>query len=273
LINSAVGYDTKIQRTRQLIWQNDKVAQAIVDCGLEFYEIGFAELISYVREAEAAGTSVDRVSVAQTLKHFVRDWAVDGEHERSPMFPQILETLDKLFPRPGRDKIRVLVPGSGLNRLAHDIAGLGGKHSTLSSRPYSNSLPSADFEVTANEWSSYMNIAYRYVTSLRQPNSTVIHPFLDWWSHQPTTSELHRRVTFPDIPVDASAALLVEGDFTTAFKGRDDTGHYDAVVTFFFIDTARSLLSYLETIHRLLKPGENATYPFRWANFSTKLTN
>jgi carnosine N-methyltransferase len=131
LINSVVGYDSKIQKTRQLISQNDKVAQAIVDCGLEFYDIGFAELVAYVREAEASGTSVDRVSVSQALKHFVRDWAVDGEHEREPMFPQILETLDRIFPRPGRDKIRVLVPGSGLNRLAHDISGLGGKDSNI----------------------------------------------------------------------------------------------------------------------------------------------
>jgi carnosine N-methyltransferase len=101
-----------------------------------------------------------------------------------------------------------------------------------------------------------MNVAYRYVASLRQLNSTAIHPFLDWWSHQPTTSELHRRVTFPDVQADASAALLVEGDFTSVFNGKQSTGHYDVVVTFFFIDTARSLMSYIETIHRLLKPGK-----------------
>lgn len=111
------------------------------------------------------------------------------------------------------------------------------------------------FDVTANEWSMYMNFAYRYVTSRRQVNSTAAYPFIDWWSHQPTTQELHRRVTFPDVPVDPSDVLLVEGDFTTAFNGQNNTGRYDAVVTLFFIDTARNVLSYMETIRRVLKPG------------------
>jgi carnosine N-methyltransferase len=112
------------------------------------------------------------------------------------------------------------------------------------------------FEVTANEWSSYMNLAYRFMTSRQNANSTAIHPFIDWWSHQPTTSELHRRVEFPDVHVDPSAVLLVEGDFNTAFIGGRYTATYDAVVTYFFLDTARNLLTYLMTIHRLLRPGK-----------------
>lgn len=113
------------------------------------------------------------------------------------------------------------------------------------------------FEVTANEWSMYMNLAYRFVMSRREAGSTALYPFIDWWSHQATTEKLHRQVVFPDVPVDPSDVLLVEGDFTTAFNEQGaSTGGYDAVVTLFFIDTARSLLSYLETIHRVLKPGK-----------------
>ena len=63
-------------------------------------------------------------------------------------------------------------------------------------------------------------------------------------------------MSFPDVPVDPSDVLLVEGDFTTAFNERGNTGRYDAVVTLFFIDTARNALSYMETIHRVLKPGK-----------------
>lgn len=43
------------------------------------------------------------------------------------------------------------------------------------------------------------------------------------------------------------------------------TGKYDIIVTLFFIDTARSLVSYLETIHRLLRPGG------RWINLGPLL--
>ena len=72
-----------------------------------------------------------------------------------------------------------------------------------------------------------------------------------------------RPVAFPDIPFDPAAVLLVEGDFTTAFG--DETATYDAVVTHFFIDTARNLMSYFDTIARLLKPGGY------WINFGPLL--
>jgi carnosine N-methyltransferase len=105
-----------------------------------------------------------------------------------------------------------------------------------------------------NEWSMYMNLAYRQI--MREPiisNSQSYHPWLDWWSHHATTSDMQRAVSFPDSFVDKSAVLLVEGDFTTVFNGEE--GQYDVLVTLFFIDTARNLLTYLETIHRLLRPG------------------
>lgn len=113
---------------KQLIDKNDKVAQAIVDNALDFYGIEFTELAKFVKDAEAGGKTAERVSVSQALKHFARDWAADGEHERVATFPQILETLEERFPnRSDENPIRVLVPGAGVGRLAHDIADLGGE--------------------------------------------------------------------------------------------------------------------------------------------------
>jgi carnosine N-methyltransferase len=59
------------------------------------------------------------------------------------------------------------------------------------------------------------------------------------------------------------SVLLVEGDFTTVFSKQQ--GEYDVIVTHFFIDTARNLLSYFDTIHRLLKHGGF------WINFGPLL--
>lgn len=114
-----------------------------------------------------------------------------------------------------------------------------------------------------NEWSAFMNLAYRYLSSLSTPFSVSFHPYIDWWSHQATTSDLQRSVAFPDTVADPTSVLLVEGDFTTAFT--EQAGAYDVVVTLFFIDTARNLVSYLETIHRLLRPGG------RWINLGPLL--
>jgi carnosine N-methyltransferase len=74
-----------------------------------------------------------------------------------------------------------------------------------------------------------------------------------------------RPVAFPHVPVNPRSVVLVEGDFTTAFTGRDSTASYDVVVTHFFIDTARNLASYLDTIERVLKPGGY------WVNFGPLL--
>ena len=114
-----------------------------------------------------------------------------------------------------------------------------------------------------NEWSTYMNLAYRYVSSRSAPNSVSFHPYIDWWSHHATTDDLQRSVTFPDQVINPSSVLLIEGDFTTVFE--EHTGQYDIIVTLFFIDTARNLVSYLETIHRLLRPGG------RWVNLGPLL--
>lgn len=135
MINAATNYDAKIKCTEELVRENDRVAQDIVDCALDFYDVDFNELSSFVHQAEASGKQAERVSVSQALKHYVRDWAGEGEHERSSTFPQIIETLERYFPERLKeeyksshgDHVRVLVPGSGVGRLAHDIAGLGGE--------------------------------------------------------------------------------------------------------------------------------------------------
>ena len=128
LINAATNYESKIKRTEELVRANDRVAQDIVDCALDFYDVDFTELSTFARQVEASGKTPERVSVSQALKHYVRDWAVEGEHERASAFPQILETLEKHFPERQKETdehVRVLVPGSGVGRLAHEITGLG----------------------------------------------------------------------------------------------------------------------------------------------------
>ncbi|PLB48678.1 N2227-domain-containing protein [Aspergillus steynii IBT 23096] len=234
LVESTIHYTRKLNTIEHLLEANEKLAKDIVTQGLQFYNVSQSELDEFIRHQERQSQSTDRTSVAQAMKHFVRDWADEGFDERQESFPCVLKAL-KSVPKPSDRPLRVLVPGAGVGRLAHEIDELGG------------------FEVTMNEWSMYMNLVYRYLVSLSTPNSVSFHPYIDWWSHHATTSDLQRSVVFPDQVVDPSSVLLVEGDFTTAFT--EETGKYDVIVTLFFIDTARNLVSYLENIHRLLRPG------------------
>lgn len=98
----------------------------------------------------------------------------------------------------------------------------------------------------------YMNIAYRYIETNRVEDSHALHPFVDSWSHHSTHSNQLRPLTFPDTSLNSTSVVLVEGDFTTVFP---QPGEFDVVVTYFFIDTARNLMSYLDTIKKVLKPG------------------
>ncbi|KAG5986487.1 hypothetical protein E4U54_005389 [Claviceps lovelessii] len=99
----------------------------------------------------------------------------------------------------------------------------------------------------------YMNAVYRFLESQPTASSQSFYPFVDGWSHHATDENMHRSLQFPDVPIDKQKVLMVEGDFTTEF--RTYSGHYDVLLTYFFIDTARNLMSYLNTIKDVLRQG------------------
>lgn len=239
---STVPYAEKLEKASSLIRENDILVQKIIDHGLSYYDLTFTEVLSFRSAHRNDSKPVsDHASVVQSLKHFVRDWSSAGSHERDVTFPQILTTLKTLYPDTAvREAKKILVPGAGLGRLSYEIAAMG-------------------FETIANEYSFYQNLAHLWMLSV--PNTMprdalTLYPFINWWSHQRTTASLLRGVAFPDTQLSPSALeklSLIDGDFTTAFYA--ETGTYDVVVTLFFIDTARSIVDYLDKIHAALQPG------------------
>jgi hypothetical protein len=219
----------------ELIYENESLCKAIIAHAMAFYGIEQKELDAHIKEAVKAGRVADRISSSQTLKHFVRDWADEGSKERFDAFPCILSTLTNLkTTTPSTPPLKILLPGSGVGRLGTEVADLGG------------------FEVTLNEWSMYMNVGYRFIEAHTASSPFVFHPFIDGLSHHKSTADLLRPIHAPNATPNPSV-LLIEGDFNTAFN--DHKAYYDIITTHFFIDTARNLISYFDTIHRLLKPG------------------
>ncbi|KAK4195613.1 carnosine N-methyltransferase [Triangularia verruculosa] len=244
LLEREVAYSKRFANVDDLILKNQELCDAIVNHGLAFYQVDQAELDQHIKEGTAAGRSADKVSVSQALKHLVRDWSAEGVNERGAAFPCILKALSDIASL-GADQgrpLRIALPGAGLGRLGHEVA----------------KLPR--FEVTNNEWSMYQNLVYRF---LENSSSSSLYPFIDSWSHHRTGSNMLRAVTFPDVPPNPRAVVLVEGDFTTVFS--DSTARFDVVVTHFFIDTARNIMTYFDTISRILKPGGY------WINFGPLL--
>ena len=94
---------------------------------MEFYDVKQQELEAHAAQAEKSGRLADKMSVNQALKHYVRDWADEGAKERDEAFPCILTTLEDIKARAKQAApIRVLLPGSGVGRLGHDVANLQG---------------------------------------------------------------------------------------------------------------------------------------------------
>ncbi|QPC76725.1 hypothetical protein HYE68_007477 [Fusarium pseudograminearum] len=235
LLEHSVQYSKKFTRIDNLLKKNQELCNRIVQQAMHFYGIDHDELNKHIQSLEVSGKLADKISVSQALKHYVRDWTGTGDAERKGTFSCLTKTLQSLFPeRRGEKPVKVLIPGAGLGRLGHDIARLGG------------------FDVTINEWSMYMNVAYRFLEANRSQKSHSLHPFIDGWSHHATESNMVRPLSFPDVTLNSTSVVLVEGDFTTVFP---TPGEYDSVVTYFFIDTARNLMSYLDTIKKVLKPG------------------
>ncbi|KAM3414456.1 hypothetical protein BST61_g9621 [Cercospora zeina] len=240
ILDSTVHYRSNFAQARLLLKANAHFCKQVLHYSLSYYNISRHELATFIHDTDdGTARSGIRTTVSQSLKHSVRDWSPEGQAERKATFPYIIDALTSHLSPPSPDdnfKYHILVPGAGLGRLAHDISLLG------------------DYmAVTSNEWSSSMNMAYRYLQSLSTSHGSIsIHPFLENWSHAKTRDELTRPVLI-DPPSNPTGTLLVEGDFTTKFVHQ--TGQFDAIATLFFIDTARNLVAYLETIHSLLKPG------------------
>jgi carnosine N-methyltransferase len=98
---------------------------------MEFYEIEQAELDQHIQGAKKEGRNPEKINVGQALKHYVRDWSLEGDAERSDAFPCVLNTLLGLSEPNRTVPAKVLVPGSGVGRLGHDIHNLGGECHTV----------------------------------------------------------------------------------------------------------------------------------------------
>ncbi|GAA6063534.1 hypothetical protein JCM10212_004240 [Sporobolomyces blumeae] len=314
-IGTELGWTDFLDRVDDAIEENQLVLDDLAAIGLDHAKRRGIPLSNSTRRRgfRNFGTfkpsSSDQGRVIETLKHFVRDWSEQGKPERDCLFPPILSALEAEFPFPrpfqeprtttsddegssqrgtdqaqdeenapgprsseGTSRGKVLVPGCGLARLAYEIALLG-------------------FETTANDFSSYMSLAQRFVLSPTHTHTRdqhVVSPYVHSFSHQRTRDHLTRQVRFPDVVPslsslsistadedddeverkrrvgvddegtrgrqrDAGRLKLRPGDFTTEFE--PERGTYDAVVTLFFIDTASNLLVYFDTIWHLLRPG------------------
>jgi len=190
----------------------------------------------------------DMEKVKSTIRQFVREWSLEGEDERNHCYLPILNELEQRFKdQSSRHNIKVLCPGSGLGRLPFEIAKLG-------------------FYSQGNEFSYFMLITSNFILNRStQIEQYVIYPYIHQTSNVVFDSDQLRGVSIPDIvpssvlSVSNAEFSMCAGDFVEVYK--QQKGSWDCVVTCFFIDTAKNIIEYIETIYSILKPGG------LWINF------
>ncbi|KAF5366124.1 hypothetical protein D9757_010946 [Collybiopsis confluens] len=190
-------------------------------------------------------TDFDMDKLRSTLKQFVRDWSIEGEEERTASYGPMKDALLAHFsdiPKAERRNFRVLVPGAGLGRLAYDVASLG-------------------FALDIS--SICTTCVLKLYPRTEQPQMHTIYPYVHSFSNLPDRPSLLRSVAIPDVVptlTRGSSFSLVAGDFEEIYGGEshpDEPQHglWDAVMTCFFIDTAKNILNYLRVIYKILAPG------------------
>lgn len=113
-----LGYTKKLNRLEEINKMNAVVAQAVARLARQEFstELDQVPILSTKKG--------DLGRVREALKHFVRDWSDEGREERQIIFAPILDFLSNIPPS-RRAGMKVLVPGSGLGRLAWEISQLG----------------------------------------------------------------------------------------------------------------------------------------------------
>ena len=164
-------------------------------------------------------------SAAQLLAHLARDWSRAGDAARRRTYAPVLRAL-----RRERRKLRVLVPGAGLSRLAYEIASLG-------------------HHVEAADVSVGMAVASHAMISGSVPAGLRVHPHVGCES-----GVLDRRACLQANVLEGTPRPPPTLTLRTAAFG-DSNGSFDAVVTSYFLDTLDDAAAAVRTVARTLAPG------------------
>lgn len=189
-----------------------------------------------------SGHEIDKIQ--STLKQFVRDWSREGEAERSTVYEPLMNAVSSRYggiPFQERGHVRILVPGAGLGRLAFEFAAQG-------------------YSCQGNEFSFYMLLASHYILNKSsQKEQHTIYPFVHSSSNWRTADDMLRPIRIPDVLPSSlpptSDFSMVAGEFCEVYTKPEEKRAWHVVATCFFIDTAKNVLRYLETLNHLLPVG------------------
>lgn len=237
-----IGYMKKLTKVEQSITFNQRILSAIADSAVRTFGISYEDF-ELLRGSSNSNTSSTNYRVIEALGHYIRDWSPDGDTELKPMLDYINEQLDKIIPIQDRSKTCVIIPGSGLGRIAHEIASIG--HDNESSFG----------AVHAIEYSGLMHLCNEFIYSdENEAKNYDIYPYMCSCSNfTDSASQFRSSVVHSGQSKPQNLALNHE-DFRYFEIPNKSQFENVVIISAFFIDTAENLISYLDTIQELTTP-------------------
>eukprot|EP00667_Euglena_gracilis_P024384 EG_transcript_28056 len=154
------GYEAHFDRMMECVKANNTLFQDICEYSSQCMFWGYWPKGCVVKDVDKP-TAMDIDKVLSTLRQFVRDWGAEGQPERDACYGPLLSQLEACFPDlKARSNVKVLVPGSGLSRLAYEIYIRG-------------------FFSQGSEFSHHMLICGSYILNhVPRANAYTIYPFV-----------------------------------------------------------------------------------------------
>lgn len=246
------GYLKKLKQIDVHTEKNQRLFDAVVAATDKRYGL-LAQNYDQIREKRPASqnTSASNYRVVESLGHYVRDWTSDGEAEIAPMLHYIKAQLDKIVDPKNAAKTCVVVPGSGLGRVAQEVA-VHGNYGA----------------VHAVEFSGLMHACNQFIYEPSKALEHKIYPHVHKTSNFLDTQAQFREMEIPaGLPQPENLHLHLADFRTFNIPNREQ---YDTVVVVsaFFIDTAENILDYFDQIHLLTAPSnKTGVKNGHWINF------
>ena len=243
----------------------------------------FLEAVTSARPHHIISPTADARVAVPLLVQMVRDWSADGAQQRAACYAPVVAALRQHLL--GVAKPRLLVPGSGLGRLAFDLAATFPGSTVVAIEPDVHSqlvastlMQPSEEDCAADSCNAADAAGATTSDERRTPSGQLeLYPALHLSTNWAHASDRLRAVSVPDVPQPALALAqrdanvsLVVGSFPDAIGqavaavadaagdgaagGSDGAGGFDAVATVFFVDVLTDLVGTLQKMHALLAP-------------------
>ncbi|ODV62743.1 uncharacterized protein ASCRUDRAFT_74220 [Ascoidea rubescens DSM 1968] len=229
----SINYLKKFDKINKLIDVNSQFLNDIAKDSIDFYNVQKNEL-----RLATFQNSNDNFNVIEALCHFQRDWSSLGDVEINPILNYVKKNLNNIVNNNNyRGKTCVIIPGSGLGRIAHELAA---------------AYSSIHFETVEYSWLMHLSNQFIYKTNSDQQTYYNVHPFIHSYSNHTSLDNQTREIKIKRLDSKPSNLKLNHGDFRLFKLENSEDFDNIIIVSVFFLDTAENIFEYLDAMERLI---------------------